>query len=147
MFFILFSVNVVMMLIMVRKVIPIFVQHRYLFIRASKTIQPMPYRIPMFFDRSSLIQQHHLISSQWLQPKHFNQCLIPIVFYSMKTCQIFIGGSQNIQMPGSKILLHYNVTCYLLIDCSQDILKVHKNENFFGFDFEFCPISLLVMHK
>jgi hypothetical protein len=27
------------------------------------------------------------------------------------------------------------------------LLKVHKNENFFGFDFEFCPISLLVMHK
>jgi hypothetical protein len=26
-------------------------------------------------------------------------------------------------------------------------LKVHKIENFFGFDFEFCPISLLVMHK
>ncbi len=26
-------------------------------------------------------------------------------------------------------------------------LKVHKNENFFGFDFEFCPISLLAMHK
>jgi hypothetical protein len=26
-------------------------------------------------------------------------------------------------------------------------LKVQKNENFFGFDFEFCPISLLVMHK
>jgi hypothetical protein len=26
-------------------------------------------------------------------------------------------------------------------------LKVHKNENFFGFDFEFCLISLLVMHK
>jgi hypothetical protein len=26
-------------------------------------------------------------------------------------------------------------------------LKVHKNENFFGFDFEFCTISLLVMHK
>ncbi len=26
-------------------------------------------------------------------------------------------------------------------------LKVHKNENFFGVDFEFCPISLLVMHK
>ncbi len=27
------------------------------------------------------------------------------------------------------------------------ILKVHKNENFFGFDFEFCTISMLVMHK
>ncbi len=30
---------------------------------------------------------------------------------------------------------------------SISLLKVHKNENFFGFDFEFCPISLLVMHK
>ncbi len=28
-----------------------------------------------------------------------------------------------------------------------NLLKVHKNENFFGFDFEFCTISLLVMHK
>ncbi len=27
------------------------------------------------------------------------------------------------------------------------ILKVHKNENFFGFDFEFCTVSLLVMLK
>ncbi len=26
-------------------------------------------------------------------------------------------------------------------------LKVHKNEIFFGFDFEFCTISMLVMHK
>jgi hypothetical protein len=26
-------------------------------------------------------------------------------------------------------------------------LKVHKNENFFGFDFEFCTISLLVRSK
>jgi hypothetical protein len=26
-------------------------------------------------------------------------------------------------------------------------LKVHKNENFFGFDFEFFTISLLAMHK
>jgi hypothetical protein len=26
-------------------------------------------------------------------------------------------------------------------------LKVHKNENFFGSDFEFCTISLLVMFK
>jgi hypothetical protein len=27
------------------------------------------------------------------------------------------------------------------------LLKVHKNENFFGFDFEFCTFSLLVMQK
>jgi hypothetical protein len=26
-------------------------------------------------------------------------------------------------------------------------LKVHKNDNFFGFDFEFCTVSLLVMLK
>jgi hypothetical protein len=26
-------------------------------------------------------------------------------------------------------------------------LKVHKNENFVGFDFEFCTVSLLVMSK
>ncbi len=26
-------------------------------------------------------------------------------------------------------------------------LKVHKNENFFGFDFEFCTVSLLVILK
>jgi hypothetical protein len=26
-------------------------------------------------------------------------------------------------------------------------LKVHKNEKFFGFDFEFCTISVLGMHK
>jgi len=27
------------------------------------------------------------------------------------------------------------------------VLKVHKNENFFGSDFEFCTISLIVMLK
>ncbi len=27
------------------------------------------------------------------------------------------------------------------------ILKVNKNENLFGFDFEFCTVSLLVMLK
>ncbi len=27
------------------------------------------------------------------------------------------------------------------------ILNVHKNDNFFGFDFEICTISLLVMLK
>ncbi len=33
-------------------------------------------------------------------------------------------------------------------ECSDiPTLKVHKNENFFGFDLEFCIISLLVMHK
>ncbi len=36
----------------------------------------------------------------------------------------------------------------LRLGCAAHIrLKVHKNENFFGFDFEFCTISLLVMSK
>jgi hypothetical protein len=30
---------------------------------------------------------------------------------------------------------------------AQTTLKVHKNDNFFGFDFEFCTISVLVRHK
>jgi hypothetical protein len=30
---------------------------------------------------------------------------------------------------------------------NKERLKVHKNENFFCFDFEFCTISLLVMIK
>ncbi len=31
--------------------------------------------------------------------------------------------------------------------CPFECLKVHKNKNFFGFDFEYCAISLLVMHN
>ena len=31
--------------------------------------------------------------------------------------------------------------------CEFPGLKVHKNENFFGFDLEFCTISLLVRSK
>jgi hypothetical protein len=34
-----------------------------------------------------------------------------------------------------------------VIFCAELYLKVHKNENFFGFDFEFCTILLLVMSK
>jgi hypothetical protein len=33
------------------------------------------------------------------------------------------------------------------ITVSVNRLKVQKIENFFGFDFEFCTISLLVVHK
>jgi hypothetical protein len=36
--------------------------------------------------------------------------------------------------------IHSRTTC-------RTYLKVHKNENFFGFDFEICNISLLVMSK
>ncbi len=35
----------------------------------------------------------------------------------------------------------------LMHTASDGSLKVHKNENSFGFDFEFCTISILVMYK
>jgi len=55
------------------------------------------------------------------------------------------------------VLIHLKVTydygessssCHKqgIIEGDKD-LKVHKNENFFGFDFEFCSFSLLFMHK
>ncbi len=37
--------------------------------------------------------------------------------------------------------------CAFSISINLNHLKVHKNENFFDFDFEFCTISLLVMSK
>ncbi len=39
------------------------------------------------------------------------------------------------------------MSAYKLRESDLVALKVHKIENFFGFDLEFCPISLLVMHK
>ncbi len=43
----------------------------------------------------------------------------------------------------SSITLSMSLLYPVLVSC----LKVLKNENFFGFDFEFCTISLLVMSK
>ncbi len=118
MFFILFSVNVVMMLIMVRKVTPIFVQLCYpligygqnnlakmpslfrcslteislaIFLLAEvKTIQPMP-------DSNSLIEQHLLLASTF-QPMSQQQNLLSSHLMQPKIQP----------MPGSKIILHYN---------------------------------------
>jgi hypothetical protein len=39
------------------------------------------------------------------------------------------------------------VMCALLFMAPIEYLKVHKIEIFFGFDFEICIISLLVMSK
>jgi hypothetical protein len=43
--------------------------------------------------------------------------------------------------------LHIADYLYVHILMRDTALKVHKNENFFGSDFEFCTISLLVMLK
>jgi hypothetical protein len=45
-----------------------------------------------------------------------------------------------------KVFNHYGLygfTFYTLVIKG----TLHKKDNFFGFDFEFCTISLLVMHK
>jgi hypothetical protein len=39
------------------------------------------------------------------------------------------------------------VTAVVLCVSFAQNLKVHKNENFLGFDFEFCTVSLLVKLK
>ncbi len=50
-----------------------------------------------------------------------------------------------------EVSLRLTCTMYSIVRTLKDTqshrLKVHKNENFFGFDFEFCTISLLVMSK
>ncbi len=47
----------------------------------------------------------------------------------------------------SCLLLHY-IVVFMSVCSFYDHLKVHKNENFFGFDFfDFCTVSLLVMLK
>ncbi len=43
--------------------------------------------------------------------------------------------------------IQYSPPCDYKYMYSVGNLKVHKNENFFGFDFEFCTISLLIMSK
>jgi hypothetical protein len=53
--------------------------------------------------------------------------------YMLKTCKI----GQIISTSDSRIFFRMKGSC----------LKVHKIEIFFGFDFEICIISLLVMSK
>ncbi len=44
-------------------------------------------------------------------------------------------------------LLPRRVTIKVDVDYYDSFLKLHKNENFFASDFEFCPISLLALYK
>jgi hypothetical protein len=65
------------------------------------------------------------------------------------------GDSYCIPCFGNKVMTHgAPCTHYLGVFLQKNLfciffnpLKVHKNENFFGFDFEFCTISMLVLHK
>jgi hypothetical protein len=61
--------------------------------------------------------------------------------YSMR---ITITVARELLLPGAgdPALLHAVITTLLHAS-----LKVHKIENFFGSNFEFCVISLLVMIK
>jgi hypothetical protein len=52
--------------------------------------------------------------------------------------------SHNINVPDPKSLRSMTKNT---VRIRNFYLKVHKNENFFGFNFEFSTISVLVMHK
>ena len=61
--------------------------------------------------------------------------------------QIYVDSDPKLLMVYSKdfqIFLKFNIKGR---KSNKAVLKVHKNENFFGSDFEFCTISLLLMLK
>ncbi len=63
-------------------------------------------------------------------------------------CRVtFFAILDKIAFKMEKILVFCTFTSNVRIHWTLLILKVHKNENFIGFDFEFCTISLLVMSK
>jgi hypothetical protein len=64
--------------------------------------------------------------------------------YYLKLCMLLELLESNYRTVKFFLIIKY----HLFYHCFQLSLKVpHKNENFFGFDLEFCTISLLVMHK
>ncbi len=56
-------------------------------------------------------------------------------------------GGKLIHEKNQKQKISWHCPFRRMLSMHYIILKVHKNENFFGFDFEFCTISVLVMHK
>jgi hypothetical protein len=68
---------------------------------------------------------------------------------SARIVQQFMGARNRLE--GCRICPIYLKVKFSIVRHTVNILKpnlkVHKNENFFGFDFEFCTISLLVMSK
>ncbi len=65
-----------------------------------------------------------------------------LLFEAIKLWEIILFGSE--QKMWCKIK---NISVFFILHWNENKLKVHKNENFFGSDFEFCAISLLVMLK
>jgi hypothetical protein len=67
-------------------------------------------------------------------------------------CRVFAKKDANLSLslfsPNVLIFIwHFSALISLSFFGDEYLLKVHKNENFFGFDFEFCTISGLVMYK
>ncbi len=110
MFFVLFSVNVVMMLIMVRK-----------------------------SDSNYCLA---LLSSHWLRPKQFSQCLVPMFFDRSITCY-FLTGWTLFLIP---IALYSSITCYPLIGCSQNssAIQIFFYSSIFSLDTAKIQIQLCV---
>jgi hypothetical protein len=92
---------------------------------------------------SHLTEQRILITAQRTTHIHRTGILL-IMTINVKKCVLIVHSYRNIVTlpphPSGPLSPAY-------IRYVQILLKVHKIENFFGFDFEFCTISVLVMHK
>ncbi len=71
---------------------------------------------------------------------------LTLIFFIIESGSWVVTLKKACRAIGETILLYSrynNSVLYTKFRC----LKVHKNENIFGSDFEFCTISLFVMHK
>ncbi len=66
-----------------------------------------------------------------------------LLIYSSKITGAFLASKRAADFSANNT----QILCLTGAIIREAYLKVHKNEKFFGFDFEFCTISLLVMSK
>jgi hypothetical protein len=78
------------------------------------------------------VHKKYIFNFKDLQKKYLSRETIPLM--------AGMTGFDPMQRRCVEDFIEFNITAPIH-------LKVHKNENFFGFDFEFCTISLLVMSK
>ncbi len=57
------------------------------------------------------------------------------------------GGTESQPMRTAVHIPWHGIGAQFDVEDLTPYLKVHKNENFYGFDFEFCTILMLFMHK
>jgi hypothetical protein len=119
----------------------------YIFNKQNKALHLFVYTYIVYTGLENVKYICNCIVKRRTSKKYGISCCISLIKYS--TCF-------------HKFISPTYVICYLLLPCillkekmltlnefgrTLRCLKVHKIENFFGSDFEFCTISLLVMFK